>query len=172
MSEQRPAQSFVLLTVNTAERKPVFADGSCARLAIECLYRIQLFNPFMLYAFVIMPDHCHLLVGIPPFESISRIIGVWKKAVSFEVGRPIWQNRFHLHMIESPERVIEYIHHNPVKRRLCEVAEEYPWSSASGRWEVQTLPLLPLHPHETRSRENLELRIHLFDRIKHQVHAE
>lgn len=134
-------QALVLITTNTAQRKPIFASGPCARQAIESLYRIQMFNPFFLYAFVVMPDHCHLLLYVPEFGSISKIMVAWKRAVSFEIGKPIWQTRFHMKKIDGAGRVIDYIHHNPVRRRLCEAPDEYPWSSASGRWDITSLEL-------------------------------
>jgi len=106
------------------------------------MYRIQYWNPFFLFAFVIMPDHCHILLSIPENGSISQLMQMYKRAVSFEVGTPVWQPRFHLEIVQSCHRVLQYIHLNPVRKQLCKTPEEYPWSSASGRWDVCDLPVV------------------------------
>jgi hypothetical protein len=62
--------------------------------------------------------------------------------VSFEIGKQVWQSRFHLELVQGCERVIHYIHNNPVREKLCCVPEEYPWSSASGRWDIHELSML------------------------------
>ena len=36
-------------------------------------------------------------------------------------------------------RVLQYIHENPVKAGLCDRPEAYPWSSASGMWEISLM---------------------------------
>jgi putative transposase len=144
MFQRHPIQNQALMfvTTNTAKRKPYFAKAAYARQAIESLYRVQMFNPFFLYAFVVMPDHCHLLMHVPEFGSISKIVSAWKRSVAFEVGHPLWQTRFHLKSIDAPDRLIDYIHLNPVRGKLCVAPDEYPWSSASGRWDVHQLELL------------------------------
>lgn len=115
----------------------IFSDPTCARIAVETLYSIQHFYPFFLYAFVIMPDHCHFLLSIPEGGFVSKTIGVYKRAVSFNIGRgPIWQTRFKIDYPKNISAVIEYIHQNPVKAGLCSMPQDYPWSSASGRWDL------------------------------------
>ncbi len=143
MSQRRPVQNqqFIFVTTNTRDREPVFYDQACDREVVESLYRVQSFHPFFLYAFVIMPDHCHFLLTVPESGSISRIMYAFKRSVSFEIGRPIWQSRFYAKIvIDDIDRVIRYIHMNPVKKDLCDQPSDYPWSSASGRWDVSDVP--------------------------------
>jgi REP element-mobilizing transposase RayT len=130
----------MFITTCTADREPVFANPAYAREAVHSLYRVQCFNPFFLYAFVIMPDHCHFLLQVPEHGSISKIMYAYKRAVCFEVGRAIWQSRFHIRFIQQPEKIMEYIHLNPVRRGLCIEPNHYKWSSASGRWDLSQLP--------------------------------
>lgn len=131
---------MMFITTNTARRWKIFAEDACARIAVDTLFSIQDFYPFFLYGFVIMPDHCHLLLRVPEGGSISKIIGVYKRAVTFNIGRgPIWQSRFHMIIPHDPIRVLQYIHENPVVVGLTGSAEEYPWSSASGKWDVHQL---------------------------------
>ena len=129
---------MMLVTTNTLNRRPIFADPACAREAVEALYFIQERFPFFLYGFVIMPDHCHLLVHVRQESGISEIVRDYKRRVAFSIGRgPIWQSRFHLVIPEDPGAALTYIHQNPVRKNLCAAAEEYPWSSACRRWDTK-----------------------------------
>ncbi|MEK7136676.1 MAG: transposase [Patescibacteria group bacterium] len=141
MTQRHPVQNDVLMLVTTvtANREPVFANPAYAREAIECLYRVQKQRPFLLYGFVIMPDHCHFLLFIPPPESISKIMNSYKSGLTFDLGlSKIWQPRFHVRLPDNAEIALRYIHENPVKAELVSIPEDYPWSSASGEWLVET----------------------------------
>lgn len=134
---------MMFITTNTQSRIPVFEEDACARIAVETLYSIQHFYPYFLYSFVIMPDHCHLLLNVPEGGSVSKVIGIYKRAVTFNIGRgPIWQSRFHLLVPKNIDTAIKYIHQNPVKAGLCEQAQNYQWSSASGRWGLAELDII------------------------------
>jgi REP element-mobilizing transposase RayT len=134
-----PADDLLLVTLKTAKKKPILV-GSVARDTIQCLLRVQCFNPFLLYAFVVMPDHVHVLIGGARYGHLIRTIQKWKDAVSHEIGEQIWQQRFDIQLVPASQRMIERLHDNPVRRALVEHAGEYPWSSACNRWDVQPLP--------------------------------
>ncbi|TSC58193.1 MAG: hypothetical protein Greene041619_753 [Candidatus Peregrinibacteria bacterium Greene0416_19] len=142
MFQRHPVQNnaMMFITTNTRDRVPVFQDAANAREAVDSLYRVQELHPFFLYSFVIMPDHCHFLLNVPSPESISRIMRVYKYGVCFNLGMSkLWQSRFHVKIISKIGPVTRYIHLNPVKAGLVATPEEYPWSSASGRWDVKEL---------------------------------
>lgn len=130
----------MFITTNVCEKKKLFSNEAYARVAIETLYKTQAVHPFFLYAFVIMPDHCHLLVQVPEPESVSRIMNVWKGCTSNDIGiGPFWQKRFFVRFPDDAWATCRYIHLNPVKAGLVEQPEDYPWSSASGKWDVTEL---------------------------------
>ncbi len=142
MSQRHPIQNDVpmFITSVTKNRMPVFCEAAAAREAIESLYRVQVQQPFFLYGFVIMPDHCHFLMTVPEPGSISKIMQSYKYGLSFNIGKgPIWQPRFHMRIPWSASNALRYIHNNPVKAGLCGSPENYPWSSASGQWDVMDL---------------------------------
>ena len=147
MSQRHPDQNDLLMfvTTNTLHRKPVFTDPACAREAVECLYRVQELHPFLLFAFVIMPDHCHFLLRVEAPMKISNLIGTYKSGLRFDLGiqERLWQPRFHLRVPNHAWRTLEYIHNNPVVAGLCEMPENYPWSSACRKWEVTPLDSWP-----------------------------
>ena len=130
----------MLVTTNLQGRKPLFANPAYAREAIEVLYRVQQLYPFSLFAFVVMPDHIHLLLTVPEPQKISMIMNRFKMGVSHCLGLgPIWQSRFHLREVHNARNALRYIHLNPFRAGICEIPEEYPWSSASGKWDVLEL---------------------------------
>lgn len=138
MSQPHPYQTGTfLVTTNVKDRKPIFRNDAYAREAIETLYRVQESYPFTLYAFVIMPDHCHFLLQIPGGGSLSKMMNVYKGITSLSIGNgPMWQPRFHVRWVRNISGALRYVHMNPIQDGLVDVPETYPWSSASGRWDV------------------------------------
>lgn len=131
----------MLVTIVTKDRRKIFANPAFAREAIESLYRVQERYPFLLYGFVIMPDHCHFLLQIPESGSLSVIMRAFKYGSAFNVGiGPIWQRGFHLRIPDDASTALNYIHQNPLKADLIERPEDYHWSSASNKWDVTDLP--------------------------------
>jgi putative transposase len=91
------------------------------------------------HEFVLMPNHFHLLLTVPPGTAIERAVQLVKGKsayrLSHELGwkTQVWQRGFTDHQITDPEDYIqhrEYIHQNPVKRGLAASAEQYRFCSA------------------------------------------
>lgn len=145
MAQRHPIQNdqTMLIATITKDRKPAFRIPAYAREAIECLYRTQDVHPFFLFGFVMMPDHCHLLVHVPAPEKISHIMNAYKAGLIFDLGIPkLWQPRFHIRCIDDTSSALRYIHLNPVRKGLAETPEDYPWSSACGKWDISPLDIV------------------------------
>ena len=93
---------------------------------------------FELEAWVIMPDHFHILIR-PDDNALSEIMkkiklkfaGSYRSINKLRSGR-VWQNRFWDHVIRDQadmNRHIDYIHYNPVKHGLVESPFDYKSSS-------------------------------------------
>lgn len=133
-------EATMFITTNVLNRKPVFANQGWAREAVECLYRVQEIHPFILHGFVIMPDHCHFLLRVIEPYTIAQFMSAYKSGLTFDIGVPkLWQRRYYMIIPKSAWNVLSYIHQNPVVAGLVEKPEDYPWSSASGKWEVTPL---------------------------------
>ncbi len=93
---------------------------------------------FKLCGYVLMPDHWHALIGVQPPLTISRAVQDVKWISAGWLNRrrktagPVWQrqfwDRFVRHQRGLAER-LEYIHLNPVKKRLVGRPEDWKWSS-------------------------------------------
>jgi putative transposase len=117
---------------------------------IECLRdafrKTRSERPFATEAIVILPEHLHAILTLPPGDADfsdrwRRIKGDFTRNVS-AAGVPIsrdhrgeyslWQKRLWEHTIRDErdfERCADYIHFNPVKHRLVTSPSDWPFSS-------------------------------------------
>jgi putative transposase len=145
MTQRHPVQNdrLMFITTNTHDRATYFLDEDIARISIEMLYDVKKRHPFYLHSFVVMPDHWHMLLCVPPPGLISVIMNQWKSLTVKNTNEvKIWQKRFYIQLVDDPYLVINYIHQNPVKAGLCNIAKDYKWSSASDNWPIDDLPIL------------------------------
>jgi putative DNA methylase len=99
------------------------------------------FHRYQLHAFVVMPNHVHLLVT--PSVIATRWLGPLKGFTSYQAnellgthGSAFWQDESYDHLVRSGvefERVRVYIERNPVTAGLAAAPERFRWSSASGK---------------------------------------
>lgn len=152
-----PHPQFV--TTRTAGRVPLFRHGGLCREFLAALLEVRQKHRFELFAYVIMPDHVHLLVR----PSDGRISDLMRKIKSLSargiveslkvagnntllaslrkpsVGRrrdsyQAWQDGFHAVPLWGEwmiRKKIDYIHANPLRRSLAKSAKDYAWSSFS-----------------------------------------
>lgn len=142
-TRQRDQTYFV--TSQTTERKPFFRHERWADLFFTVLEHYR--KAYLLHAFVLMPDHFHLL--ITPAENLEKALQLIKGGFSYRAKRElnwsfgIWQAGFSDHRIRDFEDFsnhLSYIQQNPVRASLCGKPEEYRYSSASGLFPVERCP--------------------------------
>lgn len=135
-----------MVTSSTWGRRSLFQVDRWAELFINTLnhYRSSAYD---LHEFVLMPDHFHLL--ITPRISLERAVQYIKGGFSFRAKKElgsnmeVWQVGFQDHRIRDASDYtihVDYIYQNPVRKRLCSVASEYPWSSAYPGFELDDVP--------------------------------
>jgi REP element-mobilizing transposase RayT len=93
---------------------------------------------FSLHAFVIMPNHVHLLMR--PRRALCRIMNGIKGSTANaanellrRTGKPFWQDESFDHWVRTEKEfgnIFRYIEWNPVSAGLVARPEEWPWSSA------------------------------------------
>lgn len=127
-------------------------DSPAERDAFEVeLERVRNWYGCYLSAYVVMPEHVHLLISEPERRELSVVIQILKQTTARKLrpaGTPrFWQVRYYDFPVWSQMKYREklrYIHRNPVKRGLVTRPEDWPWSSfnqwargAEGRVEVE-----------------------------------
>jgi len=95
---------------------------------------------YRLDAWVVMPNHVHLVLWPVPNHTLSGIAQSLKRYIAREAnkvlghtGETFWQPEPYDHWIRNDEehaRCCRYVLNNPVKARLCAAREDWPWSSA------------------------------------------
>ena len=93
---------------------------------------------YRLHAWVVMPNHVHVLIEPKGSRPLSRIIHSWKSYTAKQIAattgmRRLWQPDYWDRFIRNRRHylaTVEYIHQNPVRAGLCTRAEGWPWSSA------------------------------------------
>jgi putative transposase len=133
------------ITTITAGRLPIFRRDSTSRLLLLTLAHDREQGKFLLNEFVIMPDHVHALLTPAPQLSLERVMQFIKGGFSYRLKShgPVWQESFTNHRVrdfEDYENHRRYIQMNPVRARLAECAELYPYSSAAGVMRIDPVP--------------------------------
>jgi len=95
---------------------------------------------YRLDAWVVMPNHVHVVFWPMPNETLSAIVQSWKRYTAREAnkilgrtGQTFWQPEPYDHWIRNDvehARCCRYVLNNPVKARLCAEARDWKWSSA------------------------------------------
>lgn len=148
------AVHFVTFTVH--QWADVFTRSQYVNILLDSLKHCQAHKGLEIYAWVVMSNHCHLIVSAKN-ENLSDIIRDFKKFTSKAIYRAIeennkesrkawllralkyegkiwfWEEGYHGEEILSKsfyETKVNYIHMNPVRAGLVEKEEEYLLSSA------------------------------------------
>ncbi len=148
------------LTWSCWRRRPFLDTDRSRRWALRAINRARGAHPFDVWAYVLMPEHLHLLVcptereyQIAAFchavkSSVAKTAVAWVKREAPEFlpqmldeqpnGRRasrFWQRGGgydrNLTHADAVAAEIAYIHANPVRRGLCERPEDWSWSSAA-----------------------------------------
>jgi putative transposase len=165
-----PGQAHYL-TFSCFQRRPFLARDRSRLWLVEAIDRARTEHTFELWAYVIMPEHAHVIIypkredyDVSAFFSTAKLI-VSRQAVPFvksnapefleqmadrqPSGRTsyrFWQRGggYDRNLWSDAEvwEKIDYLHANPVKRGLCARPEDWMWSSAADYIGVRRGPLL------------------------------
>ena len=123
------------VTFSCYHRLPLFDAYHAHELFERALEQARISYDFAVFAYVLMPEHVHLLLSEPVRGSVATVLKAIKQSVARKVmrrGEHFWQQRYYDFNVRTPQKKIEkvrYIHRNPVKRGLVEKPEDWPWSS-------------------------------------------
>jgi REP element-mobilizing transposase RayT len=147
---------FITSTINN--RIPLLTEPKIANIFIKHIDKAKTIFDFKLYAYVIMPDHWHMLLHFDKGADCLAFNRDFKRFSSTNIIRYLrqsgniylldafshyangktlfsfWKEQARVIPIFSPGRMkkkIDYIHMNPVKRGLVDSPDDYLLSSAS-----------------------------------------
>ena len=146
------------VTFSCYHRHPLLNSDEIRRTFESALERVRRCYRLYIYAYVLMPEHVHLLLSEPQLEDDLLKPGLGYKADYDWLRRPqdctlagavkslkqgvsrrfigdakhFWQKRYYDFNVRTHrqfEQKVRYLHNNPVKRGLCDRPEDWPWSS-------------------------------------------
>ena len=134
------ANDFHFLTFSCFRRLPLFHTSAARDLFLAELEAARMRYQFGILAYVVMPEHVHLLLTEPEEIALSSALQMLKQNVSRKAAKAgfhsahhaFWQTRyFDFNVWARPKQTekIRYIHRNPVMRGLVERPEDWSWSS-------------------------------------------
>ena len=138
---KQPGVYFV--TTDTWQRRRLFDKPEAAEIVIDQVLNCRDRGFYKLHAFVVMPEHLHILITPSEAASLEKAVQMIKGGSSFRIGKahdrkvPVWHTGFHDRWIRDAHEYRirkQYIEQNPVKARLADSPSVYVHSSASGRY--------------------------------------
>ena len=115
-------------------------------------FEISLLFGARIHAFVLMPNHIHLLISTPQ-DDLGIVMKYWigsgTKTLNQMSGRSghVFGGSYHWSLVNSPiyyGHALKYVYRNPVKAKICESVEDYSYSTLSGLIGNQPLKF-PVH---------------------------
>jgi putative transposase len=141
--------STYFVTTKAGQSISVFQVAEVAEILIRKLFEYRGKGNFSLHEFVLMPDHLHLLLTPAEPTSLEKAMQLIKGGSSHEIHRirasnvQIWQSGFHESRVRDwsdYRNKLDYIHFNPVVAKLVDRPQDWPYSSASGKYELEPVP--------------------------------
>jgi putative transposase len=143
------------LTSVTKDRLPVFRTDEIKLIICAALHEARVSGEFALYAYVIMPDHLHLITNsiLSPSRTLQFVNGItgrriidYLKKRNYEAslnklrheirprryGHSLWDHHPDARLLLTENMLLQrvhYTHHNPMRAGLVKNSEEYRWSS-------------------------------------------
>ncbi|KPJ48542.1 MAG: hypothetical protein AMJ41_04700 [candidate division Zixibacteria bacterium DG_27] len=138
-------EAIYFVTSKTHGNRKFFANKRSAPILLNCIDNFRKEGRYLLLAFVIMPDHLHIILKPNAKENISKIMHSIKRGSSRLINQmlnrngPLWQSGFYEQIIRNEKEFwekVNYIYNNPLKAGLVESPEDYPYSSANPKVET------------------------------------
>ena len=135
----------IFITAVTNNRTPIFKDSDNIQILFTTFKNVVFLHPYELVAYVVLPDHIHLIIqlikGQENFSTIMKSIKGnftvnYKKAHNIQNNLVLWQKRFWDHLIRDENDLkshLDYIHWNPIKHKYVDAPQKWQYSSLS-KW--------------------------------------
>ena len=116
--------------------------GPEAALLVEQTLLFWDAQPYRLCAWVVMPNHVHVLFEVWTVP-LGEAVRSWKKFTALRINRllgragRLWQEDYWDRYMRDEahfNRARRYVESNPVKAGLCAAAADWPWNSANPKW--------------------------------------
>src|SRR5512138_2766677 len=119
------------------EKKPVFRDDTDRQSFLNTLQHVNKRYHWICHAYCLMTNHYHLLIETPDGNlsiGMRQINSVYTQLFNKRHGRTghLFQGRYKAIVIQKDSHLLEvcrYVVLNPVRAKMLERPEDWPWSS-------------------------------------------
>ena len=136
MATVRQKVETYAITISTFQQHRHFQKTANAELFVRTLLGYREQGKFLLHAYVVMPDHVHVLITPAIDVSTAKAVQYIKGGYSHALGqKAIWHSGYHEHRVRDGrdyEAQRLYIANNPARKRY----EDYPHVDA----ELDSMP--------------------------------
>ena len=138
-------------TVVSYKRRKILCEEIIRSALHQAIVDVRKIHPFNINAWVLLPDHLHCILTLPPHDSsfgirwslIKRIVtqqcplslitdSTLNQSQRKRRESVVWQRRFWEHEIKNNddyEKHFNYVHYNPVKHGLVDNLKDWPYST-------------------------------------------
>jgi REP element-mobilizing transposase RayT len=119
-----------------AKNSPTLDNPICFEIICSEARRLEKDGLWECNAFVLMPDHLHMLIRLGEGADLSRVINLFKGRSAFAINRarnskgPVWFRGFHDHLIRPDQPIpnfLQYLLRNPAKAGLSKIPANWPY---------------------------------------------
>ena len=129
--------AFYHIIVLGNQRQDIFIDDHDRTEYLERLKHYKNEHGFILYAYVLMTNHVHLLIETnkSPISKIMQLINfTYTRYFNKKYGKVghLFQGRYKSFLCDRDEyllALVRYIHLNPLRAKMVERPQDYKWSS-------------------------------------------
>ncbi len=150
-----PSCSMYFITSTIIEWTPLLINEALMQIMINSFKFCQKEKGLLIYGFVVMPNHFHMIVSMEQPKKIPYVIRDLKRHTSQEISNylkannknglfwlkqfygkkisNVWQKGYHPVLIKSEKwfrEKLDYIHQNPVKKGFVTQQDDWKYSSA------------------------------------------
>ncbi len=133
------------LTFVCAQRRRIFQVERTCESMMQVLETNRAKGRFELHAFVIMPDHVHVVLTPAPDVSLEKAVQFIKGGFSFllKSKMDVWERGYNETRIRNLDAFMAcraYIENNPVRKHLCASPLDFRFSSAYSGARIDPVP--------------------------------
>ena len=151
-----PDSGIYFIASTVRDWVPIIINEAIFKIILESFKFCQKQKDLLIFGFVIMMNHFHIIIGMEESDKIPGVIRDLKRHTSQEISKFIansekqnklfwlkpfysqkvnyvWQEGYHPVLIKSEEwfqQKLDYMHFNPVKKGLVDEPEFWKYSSA------------------------------------------
>jgi putative transposase len=125
-----------LITVCCKHREKIFLNFDASLTTASTSYQVLKNSSSEILAWVLMPDHMHLVLQLGEEETLSKTMNRINSCCAIAINKvlrgnsPVWQGAYHDHALRDQEQLdsaIRYVISNPIRAGLVEKLGDYPY---------------------------------------------